>query len=64
MENNEMCTTLDYEAEYYRAMEEIAKAKCEIANLRDELKQMERTKMWLIGIKDAIEVVFGREFNG
>jgi hypothetical protein len=57
--------SLDYEAEYIRAMEEIAKAKCEISHLRDELRCKERSLMWHDGIKQTIEVIFGREFyNG
>lgn len=64
--NPKECTaSLNYEKEYYKAMEEIQKAKCENNHLRDELRCKERSLMWYDGIKQTIEVICGREFyNG
>ena len=64
-DHKECTASLNYEKEYYKAMEEIQKAKYETDHLRDELRCKERSLMWYDGIKQTIEVICGREFyNG
>ena len=63
MKNNECCASLNYEAEYDRAMLELEKAKAEICHLREELRIKERQVYWYDGVKQTVEVIFGREFN-
>lgn len=55
------CVSLNYEAEYEKAMEELAKAKAEICYLRDELRLKKEETMWLNGFKAAVETIFQKE---
>lgn len=55
--------SLNYEAEYNRLREELAKEQMHNGYLRDELQHKERQVMWYDGIKQTIEVIFGREFH-
>ena len=52
----------DFEAMYFRAMDELSKEKEENEILRRDLEQKEKSLLWYDGIKQTIEVVFGREF--
>lgn len=59
------CASLNYEAEYEKAMQELKKAECENNFLRVELRQREEEMKWLYGFKAAVEVIFGKgELNG
>lgn len=55
------CASLNYEAEYEKAMQELKKAECENNFLRVELRQREEEMKWLYGFKAAVEVIFGKE---
>jgi hypothetical protein len=55
------CASLNYEAEYEKAMEELEKAKAEICYLRDELRLTREETMWLNGFKAAVETIFRKE---
>ena len=52
----------NFEAEFARAMDELTKAKRENETLRNQLEQKEKSLLWYDGIKQTIEVIFGREF--
>jgi hypothetical protein len=60
MKDNDMCASMDYEAEYKRTSVKLAKATDENHYLREELKNKEREMNWYYGFKAAIEMVFGR----
>jgi predicted nucleic acid-binding Zn-ribbon protein len=66
MENkmeNKHTASLDYESEYNRLRKELDKAKYEICTLRDELALAKRERMWFEGMKQTMEVIFGRGFG-
>lgn len=52
----------DFEKMYHRAMDELSKEKEKNEILRRDLEQKEKSLLWYDGIKQTIEVVFGREF--
>lgn len=60
----EKCTaSLNFEAEYPKAMEEIQKAKYENEYLRDELRNAKQALSWYEAMKQTVEVIFGRKFE-
>jgi hypothetical protein len=52
----------NYEKEYAEAMKRLEKAEAENRFLREELKCKENSLLWYDGIKQTVEVIFGREF--
>jgi hypothetical protein len=52
----------NFEAEFAKAMDELSKVKRENETLRSQLEQKEKSLLWYDGIKQTIEVIFGREF--
>jgi hypothetical protein len=62
-DHKECTASLNYEKEYYKAMEEIQKAKYEIGYLRDELRNARNALSWHEAMKQTIEVIFGRKFG-
>lgn len=55
----------DFEAMYIRAKDELSKEKITNDFLRKDLEQKEKSLAWYDGIKQTVEVIFGREFyNG
>ena len=54
--------SLDYEAEYHRLRDQLAKAKMENENLRAELQHYGKRLAWYDGIKQTLEVIYGRDF--
>jgi hypothetical protein len=63
MDENKMTADLNYEAEYHRLCELLAKEKDENGYLRYELQNKERELNWHYGFRDAIELIFGRSAN-
>jgi hypothetical protein len=63
MYKNEMTADLNYEAEYHRMSELLAKEKDENGYLCHELQNKERELNWHYGFRDAIELIFGRGAN-
>ena len=60
----EETVVLNYEAEYNRLKEEMAKQNEENKYLREELKGNEIELQYYRGFKSACELIFGRHNNG
>lgn len=54
----------DWESMYHRACDELEKSKYENAELREENRRLKRAVESLQAIKQTVEVIFGRKFNG
>lgn len=54
----------DWEAMYHKANEELEKSKYENAELREENRRLKRAVESLRAIKQTVEVIFGRKFDG
>ena len=50
---------LNYESEYNRLMEELAKANQENHYLREELKNKESELRYYLGFETAVNIIFG-----
>lgn len=62
MQDKELTASLNYEAEYHKLREQLAKAKMENEALRDELQHYGKRLAWYDGIKQTLEVIYGRDF--
>lgn len=60
MDVREETTGLNYEAEYNRLKEEMAKQNEENIYLREELKGKERKLQYYYGFEAACKLIFGR----
>ena len=56
---NEKTAGLNYEAEYNRLREELAKANQENQYLREELKNKESELRYYLGFETAVNIIFG-----
>lgn len=57
--------SLNYEGEYHRLRDELSKACTKVEYLQKELDRKNRDLAYYEGIKQTLEVIFGREFyNG
>ena len=63
MKDNDRCASLNYEAEYHRAMDEIEKAKYEIGLLREETFNNRRELDRLLGFQQAVVLIFRGEIH-
>ena len=63
MKDNDRCASLNYEAEYHRAMDEIEKAKYEIELLREEAFNDRRELDRLQGFQQAVVLIFRGEIH-
>lgn len=54
----------DWEAMYHKVNEELEKSKYENAELREENRHLKRAVESLHAIKQTVEVIFGRKFDG
>ena len=63
MSDKEPTASLNYEAEYDRAMRDLVKAQDENCWLRDELKGRERELQWHYGFREAVELIFRGKDN-
>ena len=52
----------DFERMYHRVMDELSKEREKNEILRRDLEQKEKSLLWYDGIKQTLEVIFGREF--
>ena len=59
MDVREKTAGLNYEAEYNRLREELAKANQENNYLREELKNKESELRYYLGFKTAVNIIFG-----
>ena len=59
MDVREKTVGLNYEAEYNRLKEELAKANQENQYLREELKNKERELRYYLGFETAVNTIFG-----
>ena len=64
MDVREKTEVLNYEAEYNRLKEEMARQKEENKYLREELKNKENELRYYFGFGDACKLIFGRHNNG
>ena len=64
MDVREKTAELNYEAEYNRLREEMAKQCEENTYLREELKDKERKLQYYNGFELACKLIFGRHNNG
>lgn len=55
--------SLNYEAEYNRLLDEMGKAKCEIAYWKERCEDAEKKEKFYHGALRAVEVIFGRKFE-
>jgi hypothetical protein len=59
MDVREETAGLNYEAEYNRLREELAKANQENQYLREELKSKESELRYYLGFENAVNIIFG-----
>jgi len=59
MDVREKTAGLNYESEYNRLMEELAKANQENHYLREELKNKESEMQYYLGFETAVKIIFG-----
>ena len=59
MDVREKTVGLNYEAEYNRLREELAKANQENQYLREELKNKESELQYYLGFETAVNTIFG-----
>lgn len=59
MDVREKTEGLNYEAEYNRLREELAKANQENQYLREELKNKESELRYYLGFETAVKIIFG-----
>jgi hypothetical protein len=63
--NNEMKTCeLDYKAFYHKHEEEIAYLKMKLMDSEERCRMLSEEVAKLSAIKDTVEVIFGRKFDG
>ena len=63
MDVREKTAELNYEAEYNRLKEEMARQKEENTYLREELKNKEKELRYYFGFGDACKLIFGRRYE-
>ena len=63
MDIREKTAELNYEAEYNRLKEEMARQKEENTYLREELKDKEKELRYYFGFRDACKLIFGRRYE-
>ena len=63
MDVREKTAELNYEAEYNRLKEEMARQKEENTYLREELKDKEKELRYYFGFVDACKLIFGRRYE-
>ena len=63
MENKNESVSVNYEALYEKTMDELSKATEKLEYVCKELERKQREIMWYEGIKQTIEVIFGRGFG-
>lgn len=54
----------DWEAMYHKVNEELEKSKYENEELRKKIEYLRRDLDCLQAIRQTVEVIFGRKFNG
>ena len=64
MDVREKTAGLNYEAEYNRLKEKMAKQNEENTYLREELKDKEKELQYYYGFEAACNLIFGRHNNG
>ena len=65
MDVKKKTATLNYEAEYYRLLEELAKQKQKNQELREQLENKQAELRYYFGFEAACELIFrGRFENG
>ena len=64
MDVRENTAGLNYEAEYNRLKEKMAKQNEENTYLREALKEKERELQYYYGFEAACKLIFGRHNNG
>lgn len=60
MSDNNLCASLNYEAECKRLEKELKKATDEAHYLSQELKYKEEEMKWHYGFRSAVELIFGK----
>ena len=63
MDVREKTSGLNYEAEYNRLKEEMAKQNEENTYLRAELKNKEKELRYYYGFEEACKLIFGRRYE-
>ena len=63
MDVGEKTSGLNYEAEYNRLKEEMAKQNEENTYLREEMKNKEKELRYYCGFGDACKLIFGRRYE-